>query len=320
MNLASVRELCRVLDANPVLGLDARELAVYPLLDNCFSHGERLQVELDSGLKLSFEYRSKIAKEILLREREFPSHVWEPMTTRVVELVVRHFRNRSGSVLVGGAYIGDHALVAAHEMKALGVAGKVICVEPDPASRKILSENAKVNNLLDIVHIEDAVLWSEAGLQFTLSDGDSHATANVSQAGDLNSRTIDEVTANHHIDDLALIMLDIEGAEEQALRGAPKALGAPKSAAPIVISEIHRNYVDWSCGLAETPVVKLLERHGYTIFALRDVQGNWELDNNRVELIPLDAVLLDGPAHGFNLVAAKDLGFLTMPTFALFMT
>lgn len=309
MDLTTIRQVCHILDENIIVGFNSREVIVYPLLDTLFAYGARLDVELDVGLRLSYAYKTNIAKEILLREREFPSHAWEPMTTRVVELALSFHQELRGSVLIGGAYFGDHALVAANTIKSLGVTGNVICVEPDPESHGLLLENAEQNDLSDVLGVETGVLWSAPGLKFTLDDEDSHASVSLNTSGNLESQTIDQILADRSINDVALILLDIEGSEAQALDGASQTLSAPPSKAPVVVVEIHRNYVDWSYGLNGTPIVKLLRQHDYEVYALRDVQGNWELDLDKIEIVTLESVVLDGPPHGFNLIAAKDNNF-----------
>jgi hypothetical protein len=110
-------------------------------------------------------------------------------------------------------------------------------------------------------------------------------------------------------------MLDIEGSEERALQGASKVLNLPDDYAPIVIVEIHRKYVDWDSGLASTGIVRLLASHGYTVYALRDCQSNWELGLESPEIIPIDDVYLEGPPHGFNLIASKSDSFFDVSGF-----
>lgn len=312
MDIETVRKLCRVLDQNPVVGFDAREIVIYPMLDQIFFNGQLLEVELQNGLRLQYAYRTKIAKEILLRELEFPTHVWEPMTTKVVEFAIS---SRSGSVLIGGAYFGDHALTAAHQIRAMGRSDSVVCVEPNNESRALLLRNAEVNGLSAHICVADGVLWSTAGLPFVLDDRDSHAAATPQESGNFVSQTIDEIVKSNSQGAVALILLDIEGAEEQALAGAESTLSLPPQEAPVVIAEIHRHYVDWSLGLGETSLVQLLKKNDYVVYALRDCQANWELNLDRAEIVPLEEAVLDGPPHGFNLVASKNHRFFDAARF-----
>jgi hypothetical protein len=42
------------------------------------------------------------------------------------------------------------------------------------------------------------------------------------------------------------------------------------------------------------------------VLAVRDFQSNRDLRGTPIELVPLESAHLDGPPHGFNLVAVKD--------------
>ena len=119
------------------------------------------------------------------------------------------------------------------------------------------------------------------------------------------------------VDVLDLIVLDIEGAELGALKGAEPFLNQPAGQAPDILFEVHRHYVDWSNGLAETEIVRLLTDRGYTVFALRDFNSNYDLAGRPVELIPVDAVYLEGPPHGFNMVAVKDPSVFGGPGYSI---
>lgn len=306
LDLSYVLSLRDFLDSHPCIGFDARTKVLYPLLDEVFRDGDQLGIRLENGLFFNYSYKSNIAKEILLRDKEVPDHVWEPMTTRSVELALRY---RPGPVLIGGAYFGDHALVAAHEISAANRSGVVVCVEPNQQQREILENNAAINNLSGYISLLDSVLWSISGLKFDLLATDSHASVFPGGSSEYSSKTIDEILVDHGLREISLILLDIEGSEEQALRGATSALSLPSDQAPVVITEIHRKYVDWSNGLEKTPIVSCLLGHGYHVFALRDCQSNWSLGLDSPEIIPLDRVCLEGPPHGFNLIAAKDAGF-----------
>ncbi len=102
-------------------------------------------------------------------------------------------------------------------------------------------------------------------------------------------------------------MLDLEGGEERALRGARERLALPPGRAPHVIFEVHRSYVDWSSGLERTEPVMSLEAVGYRLFAIRDFHDNVRMSARPIEIIPVDSVYLEGPPHGFNLFATKDM-------------
>ena len=70
--------------------------------------------------------------------------------------------------------------------------------------------------------------------------------------------TADDYVKEKGIARVGLMMLDTEGGEEKALRGARGILARPD--APNLVFEIHRNFVDWTNGLTPTPVI---ERSGF---------------------------------------------------------
>ena len=306
LDLSYIQSLRLYLDSHPCIDFDARTQILYPLLDQLYSDNDRLTIRLSNGLILEYLYKSNIAKEILLRDVEVPNHVWEPMTTRSVELALKY---KSGSVLIGGAYFGDHALVAALELNKSSGSHKVLCVEPNEKQRNMLALNAKANGLSDRIQLINAVLWDECGLKFNLASSDSHACVFPDPNATLESQTVDQVIQNYKTSNLSLLLLDIEGSEERALLGADVVLSTSQEDAPIVIVEIHKNYVDWSHGLNNTSIVKMLSKYGYSVFALRDCQSNWNLKQDNPEIIPLDRIYLEGPPHGFNLIASKTQDF-----------
>ena len=88
-------------------------------------------------------------------------------------------------------------------------------------------------------------------------------------------------------------MLDIEGGEIEALKGARRFLSAPAQEAPEIIFEIHRSYVDWSEGLAKTPICSLLIERGYEPMAISAVAGT----NVRDLLYRASELLAETPAE-----------------------
>ena len=283
-----------------------RDEITAPIIDALHAGVGILRKQLSSGLVFDFHYRSKIAREFVMSTPEVPDHVWEPQTTKLLV----HLARRSRQVLVGGGYFGDHVLPIARQLAASG--GTVHAFELNAEQAEMLRHNA-VLNALDNVVVNQLGLWSDDHTELALQGDDSFAFP-VSTGGSLPARfttlTIDTYLQRSAVDRLDLIMLDIEGGELDALRGAEGHLTRPAGEAPNVVFEVHRSYVDWTDGLAQTPIVKHLTTRGYTIHAVRDFQANYDMKGKPVELIPLDTVYLEGPPHGFNLLAVKDLSIL----------
>lgn len=295
--------------AEDTLGYDGsvRDDVSGPIIDALHTDDDRYAKSLADGTQYEFLYRTKIARDFLLAKLAHPTHVWEPQTTRLL----RHLASQTqGDVLIGGAYFGDHAILLG---KQLAPAGRVVhCFEPNEAQSGMLARNTTLNNLSNL-RIQRLGLWDQSSQRLKLDGFDSFANvveASAEEEGFQTIRIDDYCQAqNAH---LGVIMLDIEGAELRALQGAARVL---KEDRPAVVFEVHRDYVDWTHGMAKTPICTLLGELGYDIYAVRDINGNQEMGERQVELVPMDSVYLQGPPHGFNMVAVPDPQWLANPLF-----
>ncbi len=280
-----------------------------PIADAMFSENTLMRKSLSTGIDLEFLYRSKIAREFLLSRPAIPDHAWEPQTTRLLTLLARSAK----SAIIGGAYFGDHATLVAKAMAAHG--GMCHAFEPNESQAEILRRNAEINGL-DNVITNAVALWRTSGARLQFAGDDALAATELSEDGlgtGILTTTIDDYVAERTIDAVGFIMLDIEGGELDALRGATRQLSLPSEQAPTIVFEIHSAYVDWSKGLAHTDITELLASFGYEMFAVRDYQGNIAMNGSPIELIPLAYVVTEGPRHGFNVLAVKDLTLIDRP-------
>jgi hypothetical protein len=60
-----------------------------------------------------------------------------------------------------------------------------------------------------------------------------------------------------------------------------------------------------------------LIQRGYQLFAIRDFNTHVEMGDAPIELIPVNKVYLDGPPHGFNMLAIRDLKRLSSPSYII---
>ena len=65
-----------------------------PIADALHDEQDRYEKTLADGTRLRFLFRTKIARDFLMAEREHPSHVWEPQTTRTPGRSGRRGRGR----------------------------------------------------------------------------------------------------------------------------------------------------------------------------------------------------------------------------------
>jgi FkbM family methyltransferase len=268
--------------------------------------GRTQRVVLENGLIFEVGPDSRIEQALLLSSVAHPDHVWEPQTTKLVTALAGGVAH----TIVGGAYIGDHVLPLARALSRHAPSGQVHAFEPMAQAVGRLRRHLELNGL-DNVLVHRAALWDESGATLKVVGPPALASSLPMDAaptapGELvESITIDDYVASCRLPSVGLIMLDIEGGEQRALRGACTLLDRPHPHAPVVVFEVHRQFVDWTAGLENTSVVKLLISRGYEVFAIRDVHGNCPMADLPIEVVPVDKVYLEGPAHGFNLVAGK---------------
>ena len=299
--LALCREAENVL-ATP--GLSVRDEITAPIIDTLHAEVGILRKTLNTGLVFDFHYRSKIAREIVMSPDEEPDHVWEPQTTRLLV----HLAGNTSHVVIGGAYSGDQAILVANRLAEKG--GICHAFEPNGDQLEMLHRNAG-NNGLSNIRFNRVGLWQDDETILKLVGEDSFAHPEVVEAnggGDdsFPTTSINSYGESQNIDRIGLIMLDIEGAELAALKGADRYLRQPADSAPTVVFEVHRDYVDWTDGLENTEIVRLLTGHGYQVFAMRDFNSNVPMGDLPIELIPIERTYLEGPPHGFNMLAIKD--------------
>ena len=292
-----------------------REELTGPMTDALFRNAGVLRKELKDGVIFDFVYRSKIARDLLLSPDKRPDHIFEPQTTRLF----LHLAKGAMHIVVGGAYAGDHAIPCAKTVSKHG--GVVHAFEPNDEQRFLLAHNAKLNGVSNTVRAVALGLWDSDGTTLQLVGTDALARAvpvhGKARKGAviLPATSLAAYTAMRAIKTIDLILLDIEGSELRALRGALPFLEQPKGQAPNIIFEVHRNYVDWSRGLENTEIVRFLTGLGYIVYAVRDFQSNVSMRGCKVELVTLDGVYLEGPPHGFNMLAVKDRRTVRDPLF-----
>lgn len=130
-----------------------------------------------------------------------------------------------GSVIDGGAYIGDSAALFAKYYNAKCV----YAFEPDPESFNRLEKNIETWGMGAQIKAENAALHSHTGKMALWGDGVGTSTLEKVTVQDMarpmaNTISIDEFATQVSLTDLGAIKLDIEGAEYDAIIGARKTI------------------------------------------------------------------------------------------------
>lgn len=301
--LTSLLELCRKVESTLARrDFDVREEVTGPIVDALFANVDPQVIHLKQGLEFHFHYRSKIARDLVMSRSPQPDHVWEPQTTKLL----LHLCDNASNLVIGGAYAGDHAILAANVMSRNG--GVCHCFEPNKEQLEMLRHNAEVNGLTNII-LNEMGLWQTDDTDLVLVGEDSFAhpepASSVHTSNSFSTVTVNSYGANLDLERINMIFLDIEGGELPALKGADRYLAESPDVAPNLIFEVHRHYVDWSDGLHKTDILRYLSEFGYVTYAIRDYQSNVPMEGYPIELIEPEHVVLEGPAHGFNMLAVK---------------
>jgi len=174
--------------------------------------------------------------DLLSREVCFTG-VYEPPVTRVF----RHHAAAGATIADVGANWGYFTLLAA---AAVGPAGSVLALEPDPRQFEALARNVALNGYTHVACVQAAASDTDGRVTLT-GFADEAANRGVSRIGpagetdgrrfDVRAATLDGLTAaSPRVD---LVKIDVEGAEDLVLAGMRAGLSAHRYRA--VILELH---------------------------------------------------------------------------------
>lgn len=120
-----------------------------------------------------------------------------------------------------GAHHGAYAVLIGQIVRHQS--GKVIAVEPNPRSFKILCDNVQLNGLEDVVICEQvAVSDSPGSMNLLLDDSQSRITSRQPASSvPVEAVTMKWLLDKHKIRSVDLLIIDVEGAELPVLNGFP---------------------------------------------------------------------------------------------------
>lgn len=182
---------------------------------------------------------------------------YEPAVTAVL---ARHVHDGSTVVDVG-AHVGLHTLMFS---RRVGAAGRVIAVEPSPASVGLLRRHLIWNECMNVTVIEAAVGHREGVTEFSYradpTDPGGFANSLAYDGGGLKRRvsmtTLDAICKGLLPD---VIKIDVEGAELLVLQGAEELLAR---AAPTLVIAVHPEPMR-AMGAAPADLIAFLKVRGF---------------------------------------------------------
>lgn len=164
-------------------------------------------------------------------KRNVVAEYWLGTFEPLVQRAIAEGLPPGGTLFDVGSHSGFHSLVGA---RAVGPAGLVVAVEPDPSNAAEIERQAALNGFDHITVVRKAALADA-----------SEASSNVDDAA-VTPTTIDNLSQEFRPP--SLIKIDVEGLELEVLRGAAATLREHR---PTVVVEAH------SDGLAGITVARL---------------------------------------------------------------
>jgi FkbM family methyltransferase len=192
-------------------------------------------------------------------------------------------RVKPGSICFDvGANVGAYVLQLAHWT---GPTGRVVGFEPNPVAVEVLSEHVQFNRFEPIVTIEKSAVGSSSGtttMYCSAADGMSRPAEQNSLLDSAERITVPVTTIDEFCARTGLepdwILIDIEGFELAALRGAARTIERRQGNLGLVV-EIHPAL--WaSAGAARSDVERVLSETGLRAIPLngqRDPLGEYGL-------------------------------------------
>lgn len=184
---------------------------------------------------------------------------------------------RDGAVMLDiGAHHGEFAVPVAYELKQRGWRSQVWSFEPDPENLRCLQHNLAQNGLAEFVRVQPVAVSDVASDHAELlcpADNSSNTLAdNAEYAIGDELATVKRTTVRSvRIDDVAfdapvaVIKLDIQGSEPEALKGAMKTITRDR---PVLVLEVVES---WPRAKEVEDILAALEYRAYGLTAAGDL-------------------------------------------------
>jgi FkbM family methyltransferase len=130
---------------------------------------------------------------------------------------------RHDVVLDVGAGIGEEAMTFS---RLVGPTGRVVCIEAQPSTYRRLVLACELNQLVNVTAVWAAVTDTPGETYIEDAGDDTHIYAAATQGGGVPvpAGTLDALTGRLGLNEIALLQMNIEGAERLALRGGQETL------------------------------------------------------------------------------------------------
>jgi FkbM family methyltransferase len=130
----------------------------------------------------------------------------------------RHYTASPGDVIVDvGAGRGEDVLAFSQRV---GPTGRVVAIEAHPGSFRLLQKFCTLNHLDNVIPVNAALMDAPGFVTIETSDDWRANTVGAAPGGSrIAATTLDLLADELHLEQIAFVKMNIEGAEQQALRG-----------------------------------------------------------------------------------------------------
>lgn len=288
--LAILRATIRIVPAGRI-----RDTLVGPVTSYLLPSGYRTVIRMP-GPTLLNGGPLDIVTRMILYFGSSPGGCWEPRTLSLA-VAIGH---RSGDIIVAGAHVGVLAVPLAQAVASAGA--RVHALEPAKIMYDELLRNVALNGTSNLVAERLAVADSTGAgklyLQGVRSSLICPTKGSTDDSEEIGVISIDDYVGRTGTNVVSLLVLDVEGAELAALKGAENLLSHVES--PDVIFEIIPQG-----GSIESAPADYLQTLGYTVFFIDD-DYDLELRLSGKTPVTLRPIML-APASGryFNALATR---------------
>lgn len=224
-------------------------------------------VDTENKLEVKFLDRRRLLNYADLAPMNLPIKIFTTPVTILTQFLLKQYEYTTDEAMVigaqpddvvidGGACWGEVALFFANKV---GESGRVYSFEFIPGNLDVFRRNMELNpSLARNVKLIRQPLWSESGLKTYYKDIGPGSNVSLQKFdgfdGVVDTITIDDMVSREQLNRVDLIKMDIEGAEQHALKGAQKTL---REFTPKLAITIYHSMNDFSNIIHEINDLKL---------------------------------------------------------------
>lgn len=182
----------------------------------------------------------------------------------------RHYRPHPGDIVVDiGAGCGEDALAFS---RAVGDAGRVIAVEAHPSTFKRLELFCRLNRLANVEPLQLAIMGASGSVSMVETgnwEGRAVAWSDAPSQTSVRALTVDELCAAHAIPEIALLKMNIEGAERDAILGMRASIAKVRTIC-VACHDFRADRGDGEQFRTRETIERFLANNGFTVTGRRD--------------------------------------------------